>query len=426
MKLEIAVGRHPGRIALVLVACTIAVVAQNSQPGIGAAARPSRERVIIKPESLPKPFATAAARNSPTVAPVQGNPLLLPDGFTAEVYAEDNFQLPRWVIQAPNGDVFVSDARGNNIHLLRDLDKDGRIDNAKERFVFATGLNQPFGMAIHGGYFYAANTDSVVRFKYNPGETKVGGAAEKIIDLPAKGYNGHWTRNLLFSRDGKKLYVSVGSETNASEEAEPRRAAISEYNPDGSGFRVYASGLRNPIGLAWQPSTGQLWTAVNERDGLGDDLVPDYVTAVKEGGFYGWPYSYIGQNPDPRLEGKRPDLVAKAVVPDLLVEPHSAALGIVFYSGQMFPKEYQGSAFVAMHGSWNRSRRTGYKVIRIPFNNGKLEGGYENFITGWVKDDGAKEVSGRPVGLVQLRDGSLLVVDDGAKKVYRITYRGKR
>ncbi len=425
MKAESVFGSRVLTVAATLVMMASWMFAQEAQRGIGAAVPPSRERVVIKPESLPKPFATAAARNSPNVAPAGGKGPVGLEGFAVNLYAEGAFGLARWVIQGPNGDVFVSDARANNIHLLRDTNKDGKIDNTSERFVFAAGLNQPFGMAVRGGYFYVANTDSVVRFKYSPGQTAVSDF-EKIIDLPGKGYNQHWTRNLLFSRDGRKLYVSVGSQTNASEEADPRRAAISEYNPDGTGHRIFASGIRNPIGLAWHPTTGQLWTAVNERDQLGDDLVPDYVTSVKDGGFYGWPYSYIGQNPDPRLEGKRPDLIAKALVPDLLVEPHSAALGLVFYTGSMFPREFQGSAFVAMHGSWNRSKRTGYKVIRIPFRNGKLDGGYENFITGWVADAAGKDVSGRPVGLTQLNDGSLLVVDDAVNRIYRVTYTGKK
>ncbi|MBO0723833.1 MAG: sorbosone dehydrogenase family protein, partial [Blastocatellia bacterium] len=320
--------------------------------------------------------------------------------------------------------LFLSDNKANSITLLRDSNKDGVIDNKTERFEFATGLNQPFGMAIQDGYFYVANTNAVLRFKYQPGQTKLEGEGEKIIDLPGNGYHQHWTRNLIFSKDGKKLYVSVGSETNIGEE-EPRRAAINEYNPDGTGHRIYASGIRNPIGLAWNPVTGQLWTAVNERDGLGDDLVPDYTTSVKDGGFYGWPYSYIGQNPDPRMEGKGKDLVEKAVVPDVLLEAHCAALGLVFYTGKMFPKDYQGNAFIAMHGSWNRSTRHGYKIVRVPFENGKPDGGYENFLTGWVPDASAKEVWGRPVGLAMISDGSLLVVDDGGKKIWRVTYNGK-
>jgi glucose/arabinose dehydrogenase len=385
------------------------------------------DRILIKPDSLPKPFETKAVATGPrTAPPPPGAALAVPAGFEVKVFAEGDFQNPRWMIEGPNGDLFLSDSRANKIFLLRDLNRDGRIDNATERFEFATGLNQPFGMAIHQGWFYVGNTSTVVRFKYAPGQTTVAGTGEKIIDLPGQGYRQHWTRNLIFSRDGKKLYVSVGSESNVSEEADPRRAAISEYNPDGTGHRIFAAGIRNPIGLAWNPTTGQLWTAVNERDGLGDDLVPDYVTSVRDGGFYGWPYSYIGKNEDPRQAGKRPDLVASAIVPDVLMEPHAAALGLTFYTGKMFPKEYVGDAFVALHGSWNRALRSGYKVVRIPFRNGKPVGGYENFMTGWVPDEKGREVWGRPVGVTVIRDGSLLVVDDGGNKVWRITYTGKK
>ena len=385
------------------------------------------DRIVITPSSLPKPFETKAVANGPRSAPAPaGAALAVPAGFEVKVFAEGDFQNPRWMIEGANGDLFLADSRANNVVLLRDANKDGRIDNATERFVFATGLNQPFGLAIQAGWFYIANTSTVVRFKYEVGQTSLTGAGEKIIDLPGQGYRQHWTRNLLFSRDGRKLFVSVGSESNVSEEPEPRRAAISEYNPDGTGHRIFASGIRNPIGLAWNPVTGQLWTAVNERDGLGDDLVPDYVTSVKDGGFYGWPYAYIGSNEEPRLKGKRPDLVAKAIVPDVLVEPHAAALGLTFYNGRMFPKEYVGDAFVALHGSWNRALRSGYKVVRIPFKNGKPEGGYENFLTGWVPDEKGREVWGRPVGVTVIRDGSLLVVDDGGNKVWRITYNGRK
>ena len=385
------------------------------------------DRIVITPSSLPKPFETKAVANGPRSAPAPaGAALAVPAGFEVKVFAEGDFQNPRWMIEGANGDLFLADSRANNVVLLRDANKDGRIDNATERFVFATGLNQPFGLAIQAGWFYIANTSTVVRFKYEVGQTSLTGAGEKIIDLPGQGYRQHWTRNLLFSRDGRKLFVSVGSESNVSEEPEPRRAAISEYNPDGTGHRIFASGIRNPIGLAWNPVTGQLWTAVNERDGLGDDLVPDYVTSVKDGGFYGWPYAYIGSNEEPRLKGKRPDLVAKAIIPDVLVEPHAAALGLTFYNGRMFPKEYVGDAFVALHGSWNRALRSGYKVVRIPFKNGKPEGGYENFLTGWVPDEKGREVWGRPVGVTVIRDGSLLVVDDGGNKVWRITYNGRK
>jgi glucose/arabinose dehydrogenase len=278
-------------------------------------------------------------------------------------------------------------------------------------------------MAFWKDYLYVGNTDAVVRYRYKSGQTKAEGAPEKIIDLPA---GGHWTRNILFSRDGRKLYVAVGSMSNVDAETDPKRAAILEYNPDGTGFRVYASGTRNPVGMAFHPATGQLWAAVQERDLIGNDLVPEYITSIKEGAFYGWPYAYIGQNEEPRRKGERPDLVKKAVVPDLLIQAHSAVLGLVFYDGQMFPSEYRGDAFVALHGSWNRAPRTGYKIIRVKMKSGKPVGGYDDFLAGWMLAEEKPEVWGRPVGLLVLRDGSMLITDDGAHKIWRVTYSGKK
>jgi glucose/arabinose dehydrogenase len=322
---------------------------------------------------------------------------------------------------APNGDVFVADSRANTVIVLRDKNKDGI---AEERFVFSDKLAQPFGMAFHKDWFYVANTDSVVRFSYKSGQTQAAGEPERVVELTPGGYNQHWTRNILFSPDGSKMFVSIGSASNVDVEADPRRAAISVYDPDGKNHKIYAGGLRNPIGLAWNPKTGELWTAVNERDGLGDDLVPDYATSVKEGGFYGWPYSYIGQNEDPRRKGENPELVKKAIVPDVLFTSHVAALGIQFYTGKMFPKEYQGDAFVAFHGSWNRAKLSGYTVVRIPFDDkGNLEGNrYENFVAGWLPDENSNEVWGRPVGLLVNSDGSLLIADDGGRKIWRVSY----
>lgn len=376
----------------------------------------------INVKDLPKPFASESARRSSRiVAQPKDARLSVPKGFKAEVFAEGNFQQPRWMTLAPNGDVFVADSRANSIVVLRDANKDGKIA-ADERFTFADDLSQPFGMAFNGDYFYVANTDAVVRYKYKSGQTKAVGAPEKIIELTEGGYNQHWTRNILFSPDGKKLYVSIGSSGNVDIETDERRAGISEYNPDGTGYRLYASGLRNPIGLAWNPANGQLWTAVNERDGLGDDLVPDYVTAVKDGGFYGFPYYYLGMNKDPRRDEKI-KLAAPPIVPDVLITSHSAALGIQFYTGTMFPKEYQGDAFVALHGSWNREKLTGYKIIRVNFENGKLvNNGYEDFVSGWLPSETSQEVWGRPVGLLVNSDGSLLIADDGAKKIWRVSY----
>lgn len=403
-----------------------AVCQKKNEPGKTPKVETSSEQKTyqIKPEELPKPFATdSARRNSRIVEQPENASLKMPKGFKANVFAEGGFEYPRMMALAPNGDVFVADSRANSVIVLRDKNKDGTAD---ERFTFTKDLNQPFGMAFFKDWFYVANTDSVVRFKYKSGQTTAESAPEKIIDLPGKGYNQHWTRNLIFSPDGTKLFVTVGSETNVSVEADPRRAALSVYDTDGKNHRIFAAGLRNPIGLAFNPTSKELWTAVNERDGLGDNLVPDYVTSVKDGGFYGFPYAYIGQNEEPRRKGENPELVAKTIVPDVLVTSHSAALGMTFYDGKMFPKEYHGDAFVAFHGSWNRQKLTGYKIIRIRFKDGKPIGNkYEDFITGWLPDEDSREVWGRPVGVLVAADGSLLITDDGAKKIWRISY-GKK
>ncbi len=383
------------------------------------------EKHKLLPTDLPKPFTTESARMNSKIIPQPANATLkMPKGFKIEVYAEGDFSYPRWMVQAPNGDVFVADSRANSVIVLRDKNKDGKVD---ERFTFSDKLSQPFGMAFWKDWFYVANTDSVVRFKYKNGQTEAVGEPEQIIKLTEGGYNQHWTRNIKFSPNGKKLFVSIGSSGNIDIEKDERRSAINVYNPDGSGHEVYASGLRNPIGLAFNPKTGELWTAVNERDGLGDNLVPDYVTSVKKGAFYGFPFSYIGQNPEPRLKGARADLIKKAIVPDVLVTSHSAALGIVFNDGKMFPKEYFGDAFVAFHGSWNREKLTGYKIIRVDFDEkGKLvSNGYEDFISGWLPNENSREVWGRPVGLLMLSDGSMLIADDGAKKIWRVYYEKK-
>jgi glucose/arabinose dehydrogenase len=407
-------------LALVLMA--LAVPSEKDLAQTESKAAPSSlEKYTITAADLPPPGATQSALNMPRVVPrPEGAAFNHPGGFEVAVFAEGDFQEPRWMALAPNGDLFLADSRPGRIIILRDANQDGKPE---ERFDFATGLTQPFGMAFWKDYLYVANTDSVVRFKYKSGQTKAEGEPEKIAELPGKGYRQHWTRNIVFSPDGSKLYVSVGSETNVNVESDPRRAAISEYNPDGTAHRIFASGLRNPVGLAFYPGTRTLWTTVNERDGLGDNLVPDYLTSVKEGGFYGWPYSYIGQNRDPRRTEDRAELVSRAIVPDVLIQAHSAALGLVFYQGRMFPEQYRGDAFVALRGSWNRSKRTGYKIIRVRFDNGKPAGGYEDFLTGWSPDEDSREVWGRPVGLLVMRDGSLLITDDGAKKIWRVSYK---
>jgi glucose/arabinose dehydrogenase len=378
------------------------------------------KQYTIKSDALPPPQSTDDAQNPPLViAQPSGARLYLPPGFEIKTFAAGGFELPRWMALAPNGDVFVADAGANSIIVLRDTKGQGVADS---RYTFATGLNKPFGMAFWREYLYVGNTDAVVRFSYKAGQTQATDAPEKIADLPGHGYREHWTRNIIFNPKGTKMYVTVGSASNEDVEPEPR-ACILEFNPDGTGRRVFASGMRNPIGLAFSPSTNSLWAAVQERDHFGDDLPPDYVTEVKDGGFYSWPYAYAGQNVAPRYKEEQPELVKKSITPDVLIQAHSAVLGLAFYSGKMFPEEYRGDAFVALHGSWNRSKRTGYKIVRIRFRNGRPAGSYEDFVSGWMLDENKMEVWGRPVGLLVLPDGSLLVSDDGAKKIWRITYQ---
>jgi glucose/arabinose dehydrogenase len=353
-----------------------------------------------------------------------------PAGFAVDEYATglDN---PRHIATAPNGDLFVTASGPGRVIALRDADGDGEPEI---RSVFVSGLRRPFGLAFYPPgaaptFVYIANTDSVVRFPYSPGDLKARGAEQMIVpDVPGGGRlrgGGHWTRDIAFSRDGRKLYISVGSHSNAYENPdglEDRRASILEYNPDGTGYRLFASGIRNAVGIAIHPQTGDLWASVNERDGLGDDLVPEYVTRVKQGGFYGWPWFYMGPNQDPRHEGAHPELRAKVIVPDVLVQSHSASLQLCFYTGAGFPSEYRMDAFAAEHGSWNRRRRTGYKVIRVPLKDGRASGEYEDFMTGFVTDSG--EVWGRPVGVCVAKDGSLFVSDDGPGTIWRIRHTG--
>lgn len=373
----------------------------------------------VRADRLPRPFVTESAGNPPRVV---GRPrdakLNLPPGFKIAVWAE-GFQDPRNMIQASNGDVLLADTSNMEIVVLRDTNGDGLPD---KRSTFYDGLDRPFGLAIRGPHLYVGNTSGVVRFDYKPGQLVSSGEPVNITKLPV---GGHSTRNVVFNRAGTKMYVAVGSDSNVEDETwDPLRAAITEYNPDGTGKRTFASGLRNPIGLAWNPAKpNELWTCVNERDGLGDDLVPDYATDVKDGAFYGWPFSYIGKNREPRrANAPHLDLVAKAIPPTVLLEAHSAPITLNFYTGTMFPAQYRNGIFVAMHGSWNRSQRSGYKVVHIPFRNGQPTGGYDDFVTGWSPDPNARTVWGRPAGILPLRDGSLLITDDGAGVIWRVTY----
>jgi glucose/arabinose dehydrogenase len=362
----------------------------------------------VRVDQLPEPYATHSAGNPARIIRRPAKAALqVPPGFHIDVYAE-GFDDPRNLALAPNGDVFVAETGGGRITILR----------GKQRFAFAGDLDEPFGLAFTNGFLYVGSQSAVLRFPYTPGQTAARGAPERIASLPS---GGHSTRNVIFNRDRTKLYVAVGSEGNVNIEQNPVRAAISEMRPDGKGSRVFASGLRNPVGLAIEPQTGALWTSVNERDGLGDDLVPDYITDVRDGAFYGWPYAYLGAHEDPRHSGERRDLVAKSVVPSLLIESHSAPLGMLFYGGTMFPPQYRGNAFVALHGSWNRSTLTGYKIISVPMRDGRPAGGYDDFVTGWIADPHGR-VWGGPVGLLVMPDGSLLIADDGGNLIWRVTY----
>jgi glucose/arabinose dehydrogenase len=414
-----------------------------------AGCRPSKsqknnnEKVIkttVENIQLPEPYATPSVRNSPRPTGwSQGNTPIVPGGFKITKFA-DGLDNPRWMYVAPNGDVFVAEANTisdgfaktngdpqpktkskNSILLLRDADHDG-IPEIKK--VFLTGLNRPLGMLILDGKFYVGNTNALIVYPYEQGQLEMTAEGKKILELPAGGYNNHWTRNLIASRDGKKIYVTVGSGSNVAEHGidnEIRRADILEINPDGTGERIYASGLRNPVGLGWAPGTNVLWTAVNERDELGDDLVPDYATSVKDGGFYGWPYAYFGKNEDPRRKGERPDLVAKTLVPDVPLGAHTASLGLAFNDKNYFGADYPGGLFVAQHGSWNRSALSGYKVVFVPFKNGKPSGPMQDFLTGFTAANESNKVYGRPVGVVFAQDGSMLVTDDSGNTIWRIT-----
>ncbi len=411
---------------LALAGFTLGACSRTKATNPTAASPEPKSKVLVPAHTdlhftdLPAPFATPDSNNPSQVVPRgDGDRLALPAGFAAATYAEGGLEEPRWLALAPNHDVLLSDANAGTIFLFRGLDARGA---AAEKFTFATGLNKPFGMAVLGKYLYVGDTNAVLRFSYEPGQTQARGEPEKIADLPGRGYHEHWTRNVVASQDGSKLYVTIGSSTNVDAEPDPERASILEMNPDGSGRRIFANGTRNPIGLALYPGTNQLWAAVQERDRLGDDLVPDYLIAVKDGGFYGWPFAYLGPHVEPRHAGERPDAVAKTLAPDLLFQAHSAVLGLTFYEGAMFPADWRGDAIVSFHGSWNRSQRTGYKLVRVRFHDGRPAGGYDDFLTGWMRDPSAREVWGRPVGLLVLPDGSLLVTDDGANKIWRVTY----
>ena len=377
---------------------------------------------------LPQPYATksSAVFSRPVPRPADAWPQA-PAGFKVGLYAE-NLRGPRVIMTAPNGDLFVAETNPGKILVFRGMTKDGKAEQVSE---FASGLRLPFGIAFYPlgpnpKYIYVGDTDAILRFPYQNGDLKARGPQEVVVpNLPA-GPN-HFARNVVFSLDGKQMFIAVGSHTNVTntdtDKSEFHRADILVANPDGSDLRVYASGIRNGSGLTIDPKTGELWTSVNERDELGDDLPPDYITHVQKDGFYGWPWYYIGGHEDPRLAGKHPELKDKVIVPDVLVGPHFASLNIAFYEAKQFPKKYRGQLFAAEHGSWNRSVRSGYEVIMVPMKHGRATGEYMDFLTGFVTDKG--DCWGRPVGVAVAQDGSLMVTDDGSNSIWRVTYSKK-
>lgn len=387
-------------------------------------------RRLIKASDLPKPYATSSANNFPRVRPrPEGIMPEVPAGFKVSEFLS-GLNNPRQIITAPNGDIFITESQPGQIIVLRGV-KDG---HPAETETYATGLRLPFGMAFYPNgkdptYLYVGNTDEVVRFPYKNGDLKADQAPEHVCSLPGFGRlagGGHWTRDVRFTPDNKTMLVSVGSISNVHERPDQKdedRADILAFTPEGKNQRIYASGIRNAVTIAFHPKTHDLWCSVNERDGLGDDLVPDYISRVKEGGFYGWPWYYIGGNQDPRHPGEHPELKDKVIVPDVLLTSHMASLGMTFYTGKQFPSEYSNDIFAAQHGSWNRSKRVGYEVVRVPLKNGVPSGEYQDFMTGFVLPDG--NPWGRPVGVTVAQDGSMLVTDDGSNTVWRVEYLTK-
>lgn len=363
---------------------------------------------------LPPPLATPSVRNNPRViSRPAGAQLKAPAGFAVEEYRAD-FQVPRFMLVGPSQELLVSDSARNGQGCVW-------VIQGKNRRKLIENLDRPYGLAFWKDYLYVGETTSIKRYQYD-GKAMTVAKGEEVVALKDFG-EGHWTRSILFDRKAEKMYIGVGSRSNVDAGEDPMRAAINRYNPDGSGHEIFASGTRNPIGLHWYPGTDVLWAAVQERDLLGDDLVPDYLTHIQQGAFYGWPYAYAGPNEDPRRKGEKPDLVAKTVKGDVLLPAHVAVLDFTFYTGKQFPQKYQGGAFLAFHGSWNRSGRIGYSVAFVPFSNGKPAGPSQDFLTGWMMSPDSKDVWGRPVAVLEMPDGSLLVSDDGGKKIWRIFYK---
>jgi glucose/arabinose dehydrogenase len=368
-------------------------------------------------KDLPAPFATPSVNNGPRViAQPAGAKLSVPDKFQIDIWQE-GFKRPRFMMLGPSNEILLSDSAdarmgGGGVYVLQ----------GKERKEILRGLDRPYGLALHDGWLYVGEPESIKRYKYDA-KAMTAGAGEEVVSLKGFG-GGHWTRSILFTNDGKRFCVGTGSGSNVDAGEDPRRAAINCYNPDGSGHEIYASGTRNPIGLRWYPGTDTMWAAVQERDALGDDLVPDYFTHIQKGGFYGWPYAYTGPHEDPRRKGEKPNLVAKTIAGDVQLGSHVAVLDFLFYTGKQFPSSYQGGAFLALHGSWNRSMRVGQSVVFIPFKDGKPSGGMTEIVKGWMLGPDQREVWGRPVGLLQMPDGSLLITDDGNNRIWHLSYKG--
>jgi glucose/arabinose dehydrogenase len=385
---------------------------------------PNLIQTAIGPWQVVQPFATSSTvKSSNVIGWPQGSTPIAPPGFTVTRFAE-GLAHPRWTYVAPNNDIFVVESNSSNsanqISLLRDNDGD---HIAEERHVFLSGLNQPLGMLIIGNYFYVANTDGLYRYGYSEGANSIGASGTKLVDLKAQGYNNHWTRNIISNPAGTKIYISVGSAGDVGEfglEVEQERANIIEVNIDGTGKRIFAGGLRNPVGMDWNPVTGELWTVVNERDRMGDELVPDFFTSVVDGGWYGWPFSYMGKIKDPRwADDPHDELVDTSIVPDVPLGSHTASLGLVFYTANQFPGQYKNGAFIGQHGSWNRSSFAGYKVIFVPFQNGMPQQP-QDFLTGFVANEGSNQVYGRPAGVTLSADGGLFVNDDDAGIIWKV------
>ncbi len=402
-------------------------------------------------KQLPEPFATKSVSNYSDVEGWEdGKTPKAPEGFTVTKYA-DGFDNPRWMYVTPNGYILVAESNSNYsilkqigatligagssknlaksadiITLLRDTDNDGLPEIRETLLTKKEGLNQPFGMLVIDNWLYVANTDAILRYPYKAGQTKITGMGEKVTSLPAGKVNQHWTRNIIANADNSKIYIAVGSGDNIGEkgmEHEVMKANILVMNPDGSGLQVYASGLRNPVGMDWEPTTNTLWTTVNERDELGDNLVPDYLTSVEEGDYYGWPYTYWGNHHDPRVPVPPNVRLNEVLVPDVDLGSHTASLGLVFYTADAFPQKYRNGAFVIQHGSWNRDVLSGYRVVFVPFEDGKPAGKPEDFLTGFIIEPDKDKVRGRPVGAVILPDGSMLITDDTTNHIWRVSYK---